>query len=117
MRRYRRGYKNVIAKGVELNKQGTRVELMMETRWGSPPWLVTCAGPCSFIFAAPCGHSRLLPELRSAARWTFVHHRTVIQCHWYWNHSRQMFWNSYTMLAARRCLHARAWVLDAPACA
>ena len=32
VRRYRRGYKNVISKGVELNKQGTRVELMMETR-------------------------------------------------------------------------------------
>ena len=30
--RYRRGYKNVIGKGVDLNKQGVRTELMMETR-------------------------------------------------------------------------------------
>jgi phosphomannomutase len=30
--RYRRGYKNVIGKGIELNKQGVRTELMMETR-------------------------------------------------------------------------------------
>ena len=30
--RYRRGYKNVIGKGVELNGQGVPTELMMETR-------------------------------------------------------------------------------------
>ena len=30
--RYRRGYKNVIGKGVELNEQGTDCQLMMETR-------------------------------------------------------------------------------------
>ena len=30
--RYRRGYKNVIGKGVELNEQGVPTELMMETR-------------------------------------------------------------------------------------
>ena len=30
--RYKRGYKNVIGKGVELNGQGTQTELMMETR-------------------------------------------------------------------------------------
>ena len=30
--RYRRGYKNIISKGVELNQQGTSCELMMETR-------------------------------------------------------------------------------------
>ena len=29
--RYRRGYKNVISKGVELNKKGVQTELMMET--------------------------------------------------------------------------------------
>lgn len=32
--RYRRGYKNVIDKGIELNAQGVRTELMMETRCG-----------------------------------------------------------------------------------
>lgn len=32
--RYRRGYKNVIGKGVELNKQGVDCQLMMETRSG-----------------------------------------------------------------------------------
>lgn len=30
--RYRRGYKNVIGKGIELNEQGVPTELMMETR-------------------------------------------------------------------------------------
>ena len=30
--RYRRGYKNVIGKGVELNEEGVPTELMMETR-------------------------------------------------------------------------------------
>jgi phosphomannomutase len=30
--RYKRGYKNVISKGVELNGQGVQTELMMETR-------------------------------------------------------------------------------------
>ena len=30
--RYRRGYKNVIGKGVKLNEQGVPTELMMETR-------------------------------------------------------------------------------------
>ena len=30
--RYRRGYKNIITKGMELNKQGVQTELMMETR-------------------------------------------------------------------------------------
>ena len=30
--RYKRGYKNVIGKGVELNEQGVQTELMMETR-------------------------------------------------------------------------------------
>lgn len=33
--RYKRGYKNVIGKGVELNEQGIQTELMMETRRGS----------------------------------------------------------------------------------
>ncbi len=32
--RYKRGYKNVIGKGVELNGQGVQTELMMETRQG-----------------------------------------------------------------------------------
>lgn len=32
--RYKRGYKNVIGKGVELNGQGVQTELMMETRRG-----------------------------------------------------------------------------------
>ena len=32
--RYKRGYKNVIGKGVELNGQGAQTELMMETRQG-----------------------------------------------------------------------------------
>lgn len=30
--RYRRGYKNVIGKGVELNGEGVDCQLMMETR-------------------------------------------------------------------------------------
>lgn len=30
--RFKRGYKNVIGKGVELNKQGVNCQLMMETR-------------------------------------------------------------------------------------
>lgn len=30
--RYRRGYKNVINKGIELNSNGTDCQLMMETR-------------------------------------------------------------------------------------
>ncbi len=30
-RRYKRGYKNVISKGMELNSQGVQCELMMET--------------------------------------------------------------------------------------
>ena len=33
--RYRRGYKNVINKGVELNNRGTNCQLMMETRCAS----------------------------------------------------------------------------------
>ena len=33
--RYKRGYKNVIGKGVELNGQGVQTELMMETRRAS----------------------------------------------------------------------------------
>lgn len=33
--RYRRGYKNVIGKGVELNGQGVDCQLMMETRYSS----------------------------------------------------------------------------------
>lgn len=32
--RYRRGYKNVINKGIELNKEGVDCQLMMETRHG-----------------------------------------------------------------------------------
>ncbi len=31
--RYRRGYKNVINKGIELNKEGIDCQLMMETRY------------------------------------------------------------------------------------
>ena len=30
--RYKRGYKNVISKGIELNEQGEETNLMMETR-------------------------------------------------------------------------------------
>ena len=30
--RYKRGYKNVISKGIELNEQGEETHLMMETR-------------------------------------------------------------------------------------
>ena len=37
--RYRRGYKNVINKGIELNKDGTDCQLMMETRR-----VLACAG-------------------------------------------------------------------------
>lgn len=33
--RYKRGYKNVIGKGMELNEQGVDCQLMMETRCGA----------------------------------------------------------------------------------
>jgi len=35
--RYRRGYKNVIGKGVQLNEEGVDCQLMMETRYPPPP--------------------------------------------------------------------------------
>ena len=45
--RYRRGYKNVISKGVDLNKQGTSCELMMETRHA------LAGGTCSSCLMRP----------------------------------------------------------------
>ena len=38
--RWKRGYKNVIGKGIELNKAGTETPLMMETR--SAPHAMPC---------------------------------------------------------------------------
>jgi hypothetical protein len=60
--RYRRGYKNVIDKGIELNKQGVRTELMMETRWG------LCGDACvrfvSMHVLAPSRHSSCISLLQ-----------------------------------------------------
>ena len=47
--RYKRGYKNVINQGVELNEQGVQTELMMETRWSSSATVTMLAqvlAPC-----------------------------------------------------------------------
>ena len=73
--RYRRGYKNVISKGVELNRQGTSCELMMETRHAlsTPVWpIAECQmwssvvlpmhGPCLTPTCKPC---RLQPRAQS----------------------------------------------------
>ena len=43
--RYKRGYKNVIGKGVELNGEGVQTELMMETRHDSSLPVACCMAP------------------------------------------------------------------------
>lgn len=45
--RFRRGYKNVINKGIDLNEHGTDCQLMMETRF--VPSLPCCALTSSFV--------------------------------------------------------------------
>ena len=41
--RYKRGYKNVISKGIELNDQGEETNLMMETRCALHAAINVCA--------------------------------------------------------------------------
>ena len=47
--RWKRGYKNVIGKGIELNKAGTDTPLMMETRCAQSRAVLCCAVLCCAV--------------------------------------------------------------------
>ena len=60
--RYKRGYKNVISKGIELNEKGEETNLMMETRFEIPPsgQLSVKALEVCCLLAMPRGHVRVM---------------------------------------------------------
>ena len=66
--RWKRGYKNVIGKGIELNREGTDTPLMMETRSACCAALccaVLCCAVLAFAiaaFKAPCRQTAFLDE-------------------------------------------------------
>ena len=76
--RFRRGYKNVINKGIELNKQGTDCQLMMETRHVLVPYLLALCHSVSahnqYSVYAPLLHTKhgLLAHMRASLSWYYM---------------------------------------------